>query len=262
MLTKEDILAQLESFRSAVGKPVIVHSSLRSIGSIDGGADTLIDALVQFFTREGGLLCIPTHTWDENIMDLRTPRSCIGTLPHTAAGRLDGVRTMHPTHSMMVFGEPSLAAAFADHDRYSQSPAAPTGCLGRLWKEDGYVLLIGVGHNKNTFLHCVEEMMYVPGRLTGEMVERTIIHKDGSREQKYLYWFDEAKIPDVSVYFGKYEPAFRYHNCIQDAKIGNASAQLCSAQMMKETMELVRKNSKGIELLSDDTPLLPCYYTE
>ena len=124
------------------------------------------------------------------------------------------------------------------------------------------VLLIGVGHNKNTFLHCVEEMMNVPDRLTDEMVERTIIHKDGSREQKYLYWFDEEKIPDVSVYFGKYEPAFRHHNCILDATIGNAPTQLCSTQRMKITMELVRKNSKGVELLSDDTPLPSHYFAE
>ena len=48
MLSKQDLLNQLNKF-SCNGKPVIVHSSLKAIGEIDGGADTLIDALKEVF---------------------------------------------------------------------------------------------------------------------------------------------------------------------------------------------------------------------
>ena len=255
MLTKEALLKQLEPFQHAVGHPVIVHTSLRAVGPIDGGAVTLLDSLIQFFTANGGLLCIPTHTWDENVMDLRSPRSCLGTLPNIAAQRHDGIRTLHPTHSMMVFGNKSIATDFAKCDRFVETPASPKGCLGKICDLGGYVLLLGVGHDKNTFLHCVEEMMEVPGRLTSCTVERTIIHEDGRFETRKLRWFDEEYIPDVSVFFPKYEPAFRYHDCISDARIGNASAQLCNAQHMRKVMEIIRQNSKGIELLVDDMPL-------
>lgn len=40
-----------------------VHASMRAIGEIEGGADTLIDALKE--TVPEGLLVIPTHTWHE-----------------------------------------------------------------------------------------------------------------------------------------------------------------------------------------------------
>ena len=258
MITKNDILNQLESFRYAVGHPVIVHTSLRAIGPIDGGADTLLDALIEFFTAGSGLLCIPTHTWDESVMDLRNPRSCIGTLPTVAAKRHDGIRTLNPTHSMMIFGNKRSAIELAECDIHINSPASPMGSMGKVHDMNGFVLLLGVGHESNTFLHCVEEMMQVPGRLTDYMVERTIIHRDGHSEIRKLYWFNEAYIPDVSIYFPKYEPAFRYHKCIYDGMIGNASAQMCSTQGMRKVMELIRNNSHGKEILNDDAPL-PCH---
>ena len=74
-------------------------------------------------------------------------------------------------------------------------------------------------------------------------------------------WFDEKKIPDVSVNFGKFEPAFRYHGCITDGFIGKAKVQLCSATKMKEVMELIYNRSAGKELLADQKPLEKKLYT-
>ena len=59
----------------------------------------------------------------------------------------------------------------------------------------------------------------------------------------------------MSVNFGKFEPAFRYHGCITDGFIGNAKVQLCTATKMKEVMELIYKRSAGRELLADNQPL-------
>lgn len=258
MYTKDQLLSQLVPFSCAVGKPVLVHTSLRAVGPMEDGGSTLLEALIAFFTASSGLLCVPTHTWDSDTLDLRKAESCIGTLPRLAAAHPDGIRSLHPTHSIAVFG--SGAAEFVKCEESITTPAGPDGCYGRLYQEDGYVLLIGVGHDKNTYLHCVEEMLQVPGRLTAETVARTIIHRDGRSEARYLRWFDEAKIPDVSVYFGKYEPAFRYHGCILDTGIGNARAQLCSARKMAQVMALIRQRSEGRELLSDHSPLPKEFY--
>lgn len=255
MIYREDILKQLEAFRTAQGKPVLVHTSLRAIGEIEGGADTLLSALIAYFTKEGGLLCIPTHTWDRDVMDRSKAETCVGILSNVAAAHPDGVRSMHPTHSIVVFGERAKAMEFVKREAEVNTPVNPNGCYGNFYKEDGYILLIGVGHDKNTFLHCVEEKLEVSDRLTKNMVERTIIHKDGRVEKRHLYWFDEGKIPDVSVNFGKFEPAFRYHGCITDGFIGNAKVQLCTATKMKEVMELIYKRSAGRELLADNQPL-------
>lgn len=254
MISKSDIIKQLEKFSVAKGRIVTVHTSLKAVGEIDGGGETLLSALIEYFTQDGGLFCVPTHTWNSNVYDLRKAQSCIGVLPRLAAAHPDALRTLHPTHSMAVFGDKAVAEAFVKDEETVDTPANPKGCYGKIYENDGYVLLIGVGHNKNTYLHCVEEMLNVPDRLTDYKVERNIIHKDGREERRFLYWFDE-KIPDVSVEFPKFEPAFRYHGCIIDGFIGNAPVQVCTAQKMKEVIELIYKNNNFGELLDNNLPI-------
>lgn len=251
---KEQLSKQLEAFRHIRGKIVTVHTSLKAVGEIEGGGETLLDALIDYFACDGGLLCIPTHTWDTDVYDRRCAHSCIGTLPRLAAAHPKAFRTLHPTHSMAVFGERERVERFIKDEATIDTPANPGGCLGKLFQADGFVLLIGVGQEKNTFLHCVEEMLNVPDRLTDYKVKKTIIHKDGTEEKRHLYWFDD-KIPDVSVYFPKFEAPFRHFGCICDGAIGNARVQICNARKMYAVMEKIYKNNQFGELLSDDAPI-------
>lgn len=260
MITKANLIKQLENFKIAQGKIVIVHTSLKAVGEIRGGAETLLSALIEYFTVDGGLLCIPTHTWACPNLDLNKAETCLGVLPNIAAGHPDATRTLHPTHSMAVFGEKNRVEQFIEGEDKVDTPVSPKGCYGRIYHEGGYVLLVGVGHEKNTFLHCIEEMLDIPKRLTDSLEERIIIHKNGNCEKKYIHPFKEDEIPDVSLNFGKYEPAFRHHGCIIDGHIGNACAQLCSARKMKEVVELIHKNSCGKELLANNLPLDELFY--
>lgn len=253
MVNKEILYRQLKNFSIAQGKPVIVHTSLKAVGEIDGGAQALLSVLKDFFAFGDGLLCVPVHTWKTLVMDLRTNESCIGVFPSVAVADPDAKRSLHPTHSMVVFGK--NAEDFIKNEAFVDSPVSPAACYGNIYKMGGFVLLIGVDQRKNTFLHCVEEMLNVPGRLTDNKIEATIIQKDGNEIKRKLHWFDETEIPDVSVNFGKFEKAFRYHNCIVDGMIGNAPAQLCDAVKMKNVIELIYKNAGGAELLADNSPL-------
>lgn len=252
MITKNDILKQLEHFNYAKGKIVTVHTSLKAVGEIEGGGDTLLNALVEYFARDGGLLCVPTHTWDSDVYDRRKAESCVGVLPRLAAARDDCVRTLNPTHSMAIFGDG--AHEFALHDANKDTPVNPDGCYGKLGEADGYILLIGVGQDKNTFIHCVEEMMNVSGRLTEHMVEKTIIHKDGSEEKRRLHWFDN-RLGDVSRRFVKFETPFRYHGVIDDGYIGDAPVQMCSASKIIDVLYRIYANNNMGELLADDLPV-------
>ena len=258
MLTKADILHQLEAFREAQGHIVSVHTSLKAIGEIDGGGEMLLSALISFFANDGGMLCIPTHTWDTEVYDRRRADSCTGVLSMLAAAHPAAVRTTHPSHSMAVFGR--QAELFSRADDTTNTPVHPRGCYGKLYEEDGFILLIGVGQEKNTFIHCVEEMLHVPGRLTKDMVERTVIHKDGRKEKRCLHWFDEETIPDVSDFFGKFEQAFRHHGAIVDGYIGRAKVQLCRARKLKEVIELIYERNDYGELLNNDDPLDEALY--
>ena len=130
MLNEADILKQLEQFEVPEKCPIIVHSSLKAIGYIEGGAEALLNALRKHFCKNDGLLCVPTHTWDEQFMDLTSPRSNIGALPNTALVTPEGIRSLHPTHSMVVFGD--RAEEFVKNEPFVDSPTNPEGCYGNL----------------------------------------------------------------------------------------------------------------------------------
>jgi aminoglycoside 3-N-acetyltransferase len=264
MFTKKQLFSQLEEMNAPRTSVVMVHSSLKAVGETEDRGEGLLDVLIDYFTSLGGLLCFPTHTWayigKSPVLDMTVPRTCVGKLTELAAAHKDSLRSLHPTHSVAVFGERKRAEEYIYYDSIACTPAHPNGSFGKLFAENGYVFLVGVGHNKNTYIHSVEEMLDVENRLTENKVALDVILPDGSKVTRYSHCHHAQDIGDVSSHYPNYEPAFRHFGHIKDGFLGNAKTQLCSAVGMKETVELIRKNSGGIELLADDTPINEIYY--
>ena len=63
MYKKQDIKMQLADMGAPKDGVVLIHSSLRAVGETEGRGEGLLEALIEYFTEDGGLLCIPTHTW-------------------------------------------------------------------------------------------------------------------------------------------------------------------------------------------------------
>lgn len=273
MHTKSSILNDLARMNAPLGTVVLVHTSLRAVGEVEGRGEGFLDALIEYFTADGGLLMIPTHTWknlDGDIskptLDMSSPETCIGTLPNIAAVHPMAHRSLHPTHSMSVFdgktksGEPGPAEDYINGEVMVDTSTSPNGCYGRIYDVGGKILLIGVGHNRDTYLHSVEERMDVPNRLSAGMVSTKIRLKSGDVIERPIHHHHAEGIKDVSARYPKYEPAFRHHGAIVDGVIGSAAVQLCDARKMAEVMQLVRERSGGIELMADDAPLDEKYY--
>ena len=58
---KQQLKDQLESMGLKGDETILIHSSMKAIGAVDGGADTVLDAWMEYF--KDGLLLLPTHTW-------------------------------------------------------------------------------------------------------------------------------------------------------------------------------------------------------
>ena len=84
--TKEMIKEQLAAMNAPQDAVVTVHSSLRKVGSVEGRGDGLLDAFIEYFTQDGGLFVVPTHTWD-NLANLDKPTLDMN-IPHTCIGKL------------------------------------------------------------------------------------------------------------------------------------------------------------------------------
>lgn len=278
MHTKASIHADLARTGVSRGATVLVHSSLRAVGEVEGRGEGLLDALIEYFS-DGGLLLIPTHTW-RNLSDRSKPtldmtpagaadvKACIGTLPSLAANHPLAHRSLHPTHSMAAFdgsraGEPGRAEDYIACETGRTTPLTstnPDGCYGRLFDVGGKVLLVGVGHNRDTYLHSVEERIGVPNRLSAEPAPATIRLPDGRIIDCPLRCHHADGITDVSARYPKYEPAFRAHGAIIDGRLGDAPVQLCDARIMAQVVRLIYERSGGIELMADDKPIPEEYY--
>lgn len=253
--TKEDIFKQLSDMGAPRDKVVLMHSSLRLIGRVEGGAEGLLDALIEYFTADGGLFCVPTHTWanlkQEITLDLGDSKTCLGAFSDIAAADPRAIRSHNPTHSMAVFGNRERALGFVKGEIGVSSGTHPDSCYGRIYREGGYIMLVGVSHNKNTYLHCVEEMIGTSNRLS-EPYDVSVRLESGEIVKSKLSGHRTDFTKDVSLRFTKYETAFRYHRAIRDGFLGNAPTQLCDARIMKDVMELIKKNSDPEDPLEDE----------
>ena len=169
-------LATLKSDLSAMGIPsdgtLLVHSSMKAIGAVDGGADSVLDAFSEYMAN--GLLVLPTHTWDHvnagnPLYSVTETASCVGILTELFRKRPGVIRSHHPTHSVAALGRD--AVAFTAGDAYLQTPCNRYGPWGRLLDRRATLLFIGVDLTKNTYMHGVEEWLNITDNLhdTAEM---------------------------------------------------------------------------------------------
>jgi aminoglycoside 3-N-acetyltransferase len=243
-----------------------MHSSLRAVGEVEDGGEGLLDAMIKYFTAEGGLFCVPTHTWgymnqkDKITLDLTLAESNLGAFSRIAAADKRGVRCENPSHSMAVFGDKERVLDFISGEESTVSPTGPESCYGKLFKEKGQVLLVGVNHSRNTYLHMVDEMLGIPDRMSKDKMTLTVKRQNGEVIKREMIYHHSDFTPDVSLRFPQYETAFRYHHAITDGFVGNAPTQLCDAVKMKEVMEMIWERSEHSDVLRDERPISQKFY--
>ena len=235
---------------------ILIHSSMKAIGAVDGGADTVLDAWMEYF--KDGLFLLPTHTWktvnaDNPVYNPYTTPSCVGLLTNMFMKRDGVIRSLHPTHSMSGYGK--NAAEYLAGEEYNNTPCTPGGCYDRLKEVGGKVLLVGVGHERNTYIHSVEEVLNVPNRLSDMPMELVIELQEESNNSGKLppYNRDEgwkkhtdnklcrkvyvrkhynAQQPHISEDFVKLNQIFLDSGVVKKVKFGDADSLLCDAKGM------------------------------
>ena len=260
MFTKNDLFLQLSAMGAPRNVPVLMHTSLRLIGEVEGGAEGLLDAMIEYFTAEGGLLAIPTHTWsnlgkDVITLDLTKNESNLGAFARVAMADGRGIRSENPTHSVVVFGDREKARAMIADEISLATPTGAESFYGRLYRAGGYVLLAGVSQNRNTYLHSVEEMLEIPNRIGGKPYTVTVKRKTGEVITHEMTQHHADFSPDVSLRFVNFEVAFRYLGCLRDGFLGEAPAQLCSAEGMYDALKTIYARSEQDPLTTENSVL-------
>lgn len=251
MHTKESLMEQLDSMGIDRAGTLLVHSSMRSIGEVRGGADTVLDALSDYMAE--GLLVLPAHTWSSIHADnprfyVKDSPVCVGILPELFRRRQGVIRSRHPTHSVAALGKD--AAAFTDGDERFDTPCARGSAWGKLLDRRADILLVGVDLRRNTFIHGIEEWLDIPGRLTDAHEPLVTVLPDGtelpvpSRRHCGLSW---------SEHFWKVEEILLRRGAMRLVRLGDAEARLCSAARLVQVLVPMLRDNPG--LFSDNEPL-------
>lgn len=253
--TKEDLKEQLKEMGLRPTDTVLMHSSMKAMGDVEGGADTVLDALMEYFAE--GLLLLPTHTWAQmgsgyTVFDRDTEPACVGILPNLFRKRPGVIRSLHPTHSMAGFGR-EAAEYLAGEEEYN-TPCTPGGCYDRLRERNGRILLAGVTHARNTFIHGVEEVLNVPHRLTDMPCEFYTKLPDGSLKKIYMRRHFNSRQPYISEDFVKLTQAFYDTGAAKKVQLGEAECILCDARGIFEVTRHVLAPDPECIILSPTIP--------
>ena len=233
MFTKEFLKQQLKNMGIKPDDTVLIHTSFKAVGDVEGGIDGFIDAFKEYLSE--GLFIIPTHTWavvkpDNPVYDVKSTVPCIGAVPTVAAFRGDGIRSLHPTHSVWATGRD--AAEFAAGEEFAETPAPVGGCWSRLADRNAKILLIGVGNNRNTFIHAVDEMADLDDRLAPNPWDITVVDYDG-KKHTHPYRNHGAT---GSENFGNFEKMFISKGVQTSGTLGNAEVKICDAKKCTEVL--------------------------
>lgn len=170
------IVEALKELGIQKGDVLLVHSGLSHLGHIEGGADTVIDALTEAVGEEGTILmpCFtrpyvafegtvnkdrrfrPFHTDGTN----NTVNICTGSIPKALLKREGALRSANASHSWGGVGKQAQYCLSA-HECLD-SPASGNSPMAKALELGGKVLFFGCGIASNTFLHFVEDQANAP----------------------------------------------------------------------------------------------------
>lgn len=169
--TLDTLARDLRALGAQPGDTLFIHSSFKSLGSVDGGAHTVVSALERA-TGPGGLILMPSfNLLEDNRLRAETWDPC--TTPSTVGWLTEFFRTLpgtyrsdHYSHSVAARGRDARAFVAGHRSREGRSSPWDRDPWGktygdhspmvRAYAAGGKVLMLGVAYDTSTYIHLVE----------------------------------------------------------------------------------------------------------
>lgn len=249
MLTYDELKSAFEDLNIA-DRPVIAHASLRRFGEVEGGAGTVLHALMD---STSGLI-MPTFTYNtmvtpevgppnngitygsnrdnnrraEPFQITMPPDKMIGILPWMLLQQESAIRTAHP---ILSFGGLGVDNALATQTLYE--PLAPIGALA---DQNGWVVLINVDHSVNTSIHYAEKLAGRRQFIRWALVENRVVECPGyPGDSSGFQAIEEYIEPDtrrveIGTGFIQALPLKRLFNAVKELIVRDRLALLCERE--------------------------------
>ena len=234
-VTRDDIARSLTAMGLKAGDRVMVHSSLSSMGHVEGGAATVVQAFLDVVGPQGTLM-VPTftHSSCEYFDPLESP-SLNGAVTEAARRFPGAVRSLHPTHAVTAIGPDAESLVEDDLER----GALGRDCaLDRLIKKGGYIFLLGVSQSSNSSIHIGEDYAGADrhGRFSPETPGVVVLNHPEHGEM-------EIRLTEMMGHtpaFDRMEEALRARGQIVDGTIGEAKCQMMKGEeLLAATVEIL-----------------------
>ena len=181
-------MEEFHSLGMEAGDTIFVHSAYSSLGrapgGVEGGPQTVIDAILEILGSSGTLI-MPTFNYDflKGVpWDIRSSPSQMGAM--TELVRLDprARRMFHPIYSMAAIGRHAdEVAAHRSLDCFGE-----TTVFKKFRDWDAKILIIGLAYSKSiTFLHHCEQAAEVDYRFLKEFKGTAIDYQGKPHEDGY-----------------------------------------------------------------------------
>ena len=154
-VTKEEIVYALKLGGIENGDVVLMHSAMSAIGHVEGGADTVIDAVLDAVGPDG-TFAVSTMAFDHPF-DVENSPSTVGIISETHRKRPNSLRSLRPVHSINAIGA-KAEELIRDHDLCETNCGVGSPYL-KLREMGGKIILLGVDMNRNTALHAIADIM-------------------------------------------------------------------------------------------------------
>ena len=164
-LNKREFTDGLRQLNIKSGDVTLVHSAMRTMGHVEGGAKTIVDALLEVLGPTGTLV-VPTFTFaheveDDPVIDPAADRAEMGIITETARQYPGANRSTAFRHSFAALGRRAEVITQTDP---ALSPFDLRSSFGVMLALNTQVLLIGVTYSSSTSHHFSEFVCEVPYR--------------------------------------------------------------------------------------------------
>ncbi len=245
MLTKEQLIEQLKAIGVESGMDLLMHSSLKRVGPVEGGADTIIDALLEVLGPEGTLM-MSTVSGNVNptqpVFHVDHTPSTVGALSNVFRKRKNVLRSMHPVHSIVAYGP--KAKFYTEGHLEANTPWSPDSPYGKVMRNGAKILFFGVNFTCNTCLHALEIEARVPGLHTEQTSTLYVIDSNDVMTEIQHHWHAPKKDFYIDM-----EHLVAEANGIVYGRIGTGISRLVDAGVLRETLLPVFRNTPELAIM-------------
>jgi len=259
-LQENDILDCLKTLGVNEGDVVLVHSSLSRLGYVQGGAETVVSALLKA-VGINGTIGAPTF-WGNTVQylegartfDVRSSPSILGIISETIRKHPEAKRSLHPTHSAAFTG-PSAEYLVKNH-HLDNTPVGPNSPYMKLVNLEGKILMLGVSLEHLTNFNTIEETIpdFPVKVFLDDPLTFKVIDQQGMQSEVTTY----CRCPEVGKkrQSNKMEPLLIKRGVLRKKKLGHGDIRILNAKLLHEA--LLDLYDKGITQHCPGAPRSGC----